>query len=82
MTGTSEGVIDGLSSATDFATLGYDAATGARLGLQRYNGPCNFADSATGLTLSPDGLRVYVTGRTDCPDWSISGDYATMAYPT
>jgi DNA-binding beta-propeller fold protein YncE len=82
VTGTSEGLIDGISTATDFATLGYDAATGARLGLQRYDGPCSFLDRATGLALSADGLRVYVTGRTDCPDWSISGDYATVAYPT
>jgi DNA-binding beta-propeller fold protein YncE len=82
VTGTSEGLIDGISSATDFATLAYDAVTGARLGLQRYDGPCGFLDRATGLALSPDGSRAYVTGRTDCPDLSTSGDFATVAYPT
>ncbi len=80
VTGTSEGVINGVSSATDFATVGYDAATGARLGLQRYNGPCNFLDRAIGLALSPDGSKVYVAGRTDCLDPDTSGDFATVAY--
>ena len=79
--GTSEGVINGVSSATDFATVGYDAATGTRLGLQRYNGPCNFLDRAIGLALSPDGSQVYVAGRTDCLDPDTSGDFATVAYP-
>ncbi len=81
VTGTSEGVINGVSSATDFATVGYDGATGTRLGVQRYNGPCNFLDRAIGLALSPDGSRVYVAGRTDCFDPDTSGDFATVAYP-
>src|SRR5262245_821759 len=81
VTGTSEGLAGGTSTGTDLATLAYGTATGVRLGLQRYDGPCGFQDTAVGLAVDPDGSSVYVAGRTDCPDPSISGDYATVAYP-
>jgi hypothetical protein len=81
VTGTSEGLVGGISTSTDLATLAYGTATGVRLGLQRYDGPCGFRDTAVGLAVDPNGSGVYVAGRTDCPDPSISGDYATVAYP-
>jgi WD40 repeat protein len=81
VTGTSEGLVNGVSSATDFATLAYDASTGTRLGLQRYDGPCGFVDTAVGLAIAPNGSNVYVTGGTGCFDPNTSGDIATIAYP-
>jgi WD40 repeat protein len=64
----------------DFATLAYDAATGSRLWLERYNGPGNDRDEAFGLGIAPDGSRLFVTGFSA---GSGSGyDYATIAYST
>jgi hypothetical protein len=69
----------GSTSKYDYATVAYDASTGADLWIARYNGPDNFADVAYALGVSPDGSEVFVTG-------SIAGsmsdveDYATVAY--
>jgi DNA-binding beta-propeller fold protein YncE len=82
VSGTSEGIIGGHSSATDIVTVGLDTAGGNQLGVRRYDGSCNFVDRATGLALSADGSRVFVTGKTDCLDPNTSGDFATIAYPS
>lgn len=58
----------------DYATIAYDASTGAQRWVARYEGvePHSY-DYAYSLGVSPDGTKVYVTGR--------SGDaYATVAY--
>jgi outer membrane protein assembly factor BamB len=62
----------------DYATIAHDASTGAKLWVQRYNGPGNFGDAATSLGVSPDGSRVFVTGSST----GVAGnpDYATIAY--
>jgi hypothetical protein len=78
VTGSSEGLVDGVSTVTDVATLAYDTATGARLGSRRYDGPCGFRDTAVGLAVDPTLPAVYVTGRTECPD--LSAAIATVAY--
>ena len=73
------GASPGKETRNDFATLQYDAATGAQQWLVRYNGPGTNDDEAVAIVTSPDGNTVYVTG------WSENGsdyglDYATVAY--
>jgi len=74
VTGSSQGA----TSGQDYATVAYNAATGARLWVKRYNGPANRADAAGSVAVSPGGTRVYVTGGSQ---GATSGqDYATVAY--
>ena len=50
------------SSPVDYATLAYDAVTGAQVWSASYNGAASRDDRASGLGVSLDGTRVYVTG--------------------
>lgn len=68
VTGTSVGI----TSGNDYVTIGYDASTGARSWIRRFNGLSNGEDDAAGLGVSPDGNVVYVTG--------ASQGSATIAY--
>jgi outer membrane protein assembly factor BamB len=69
------GMSVGATSDQDYATVAYRAATGARLWVQRYNGPANYIDEALSIAVSAD--RVFVTGYSA----GASGfDYATVAY--
>ncbi|MDP9329188.1 MAG: PQQ-binding-like beta-propeller repeat protein [Actinomycetota bacterium] len=68
----------GSTTADDHATVAYDASTGARLWVKRYNGPGNGYDDANALGVSPDGSKVFVTG--ESPGSSSNDDYATVAY--
>jgi putative pyrroloquinoline-quinone binding quinoprotein len=67
----------GRASGFDYATVAYDARTGARLWVSRYNGPGNDYDEAWALAASPGGRTVFVTG-TSAEATSL--DYATLAY--
>jgi outer membrane protein assembly factor BamB len=68
----------GSGTGFDYATIGYDTATGAQLWASRYNGPASGSDIARSVAVSPDGATVYVTGQSL---GSTSGfDYATVAY--
>jgi outer membrane protein assembly factor BamB len=69
VTGRSRGV----ATADDYATIAYDAVTGAQLWLARYKGPGNASDAANSIAVGPGGSRVFVTG-------SGGGSYATVAY--
>lgn len=61
----------------DFATLAYDASSGATAWEARYNGPLSAGDTPWALALSPAGDALYVTGSTQ----GVGGtDYLTVAY--
>jgi PQQ-like domain len=72
------GLSAGSGTGDDYATVAYDATSGARQWVKRYNGSANGADDAYDLAVSPDGSKAFVTGRS-----AGSGsdyDYATIAY--
>jgi hypothetical protein len=64
-------------SGQDYATVAYNAATGAQLWVKRYNGPGNGFDAATSAAAGPNG-NVYVTGTSD--GTTSQSDFATIAY--
>jgi DNA-binding beta-propeller fold protein YncE len=65
-------------SKGDYATIAYDAVTGAEVWIKRYDGPANTPDAASALAVSPDGTRVYVTGSSTGS--TTGSDYTTIAY--
>jgi DNA-binding beta-propeller fold protein YncE len=66
------------SSATDYATIAYDAFSGAISWVARYDGPGSGGDAAYAIAVSPDGASLFVTGESV----DSSTDYATVAYST
>jgi DNA-binding beta-propeller fold protein YncE len=72
------GVSAGTTTANDYVTIAYDAATGHKLWGARFNGPGNGNDGASSLAVSPDGAKVFVTGGSVGP--TTSDDYTTLAY--
>ncbi len=73
------GESDGAAGDRDFATVAYDAFTGATLWAERYNGPAGHDDYAAAVAMSPNGDRVFVTGSTGS-SFTTPGHYATIAY--
>jgi outer membrane protein assembly factor BamB len=65
---------DATSFNSDYLTVAYNAATGARLWTARYNG----LGSARAVAVSPDGSTVFVTGASSA--LGSGPDYATVAY--
>lgn len=72
-------------SRYDYATVAYNAVTGAQRWASRYNGRANGNDFASGVAVAPGGKSVYVTGgspnsttRTANP--FAHDDFATVAY--
>jgi DNA-binding beta-propeller fold protein YncE len=89
VTGLSDdGLIDGYGAqGRDYATVGYDAATGSELWVAHYDGPAGARDQAHAVAVTPDGASVIVTGHSDAgpsdtqpngPSW----DFVTIAYDT
>jgi hypothetical protein len=66
----------GLGSSDDYATIAYDAGTGASLWSRGYNGPGNGSDAAA--SVAANGSKVFVTGKSRGS--TSSDDYATIAY--
>jgi hypothetical protein len=75
VTGVSYG---GSTSSLDYATVAYEASTGAQLWVRRYKGPGNGDDQALALGVSSDGSKVFVTGVSYGA--ASSDDYATAVY--
>lgn len=63
---------------TDMVTIAYRASTGARIWLQRYDGPVGLDDSGIALAMNRAGTRVFVTGTSDSARTGY--DIATIAY--
>jgi DNA-binding beta-propeller fold protein YncE len=68
----------GSGTGYDYATVAYDASTGAKVWAQRYDGLGSAYDQAFGLAVSRDGAKVYVTGGST--SGTTGEDYATIAY--
>jgi hypothetical protein len=66
------------NSFSDYATIAYDAVTGLRIWLRRYDDPINGFDFAYALTLSPDATKLFVTG--SCDEIDTGTDFVTLAY--
>ena len=73
MTGQSQGV----STGDDAATIAYDASTGERLWIDRYDGPDGQNDGGIAIAASSDGTKVFVAGSDTA---SGASDFATIAY--
>jgi hypothetical protein len=66
-----------LVTAEDYATIAYNAATGAEIWVARYDGAAGF-DEATQVAADPNGGAVYITGQSS--GIGTSSDYATICY--
>jgi WD40 repeat protein len=65
------------SGSDDVATIAYRVSTGERIWVRR-RGPAGVQDFARGLTVSPDGVRVFITSTTERAD--SRSDVVTAAY--
>jgi sugar lactone lactonase YvrE len=69
----------GSSANADFATVAFAASTGTRLWSARYAGSAGGNDAPIAAGVSPDGSKVFVTGKS----WGGEAgkdDYVTVAY--
>jgi hypothetical protein len=75
VTGSSYG---GAATGDDYATIEYNAVTGARAWVRRHDGPAHGADRAQALAVAPDGSRVVVTGSSTAD--GTGANYVTISY--
>jgi len=66
------------SSPEDYATVAYNASTGAQLWVSTWNGPANLNDDVSAIGVTPDGSRVIVTGFNE--SYRRGDEYFTIAY--
>jgi hypothetical protein len=67
---------EGGARGRDYATLAYDAATGAPLWTRLYDGSADW-DATAGVALGPHGASVFVTGQS----WKADeADFVTIGY--
>ena len=69
----------GRGTGADYVTIAYDAGTGRRLWLRRYNGPAGGNDDPSAIAVSADGSDVFVAG-TSQGGPAAGSDFATVAY--
>jgi DNA-binding beta-propeller fold protein YncE len=62
----------------DFATVAYDASSGVRIAVARYDGEAGGQDRALSLAISPASGTVFVTGESDRLD--AGSEIVTLAY--
>ena len=74
VTGYSFGI---LTNNNEYATVAYNAETGAELWWVRYDSPGSKWDEAFALDVSPDSATVFVTGSSGDEE---ARDYVTLAY--
>ena len=74
------GASDAAGQSADVATLAYDAHTGSRRWIARYDGPAHQGDGGSDVESSPDGTKVFVTGLTYDSSVATDDDYLTLAY--
>jgi outer membrane protein assembly factor BamB len=74
---TGDSLLGPFAADADYATVAYDASTGTKLWVKRYDGPHHNYDVAVAASVSPDGSAVFVTGKSK---GSLDFDYATVAY--
>ena len=69
----------GSSGGYDYATVAYNAATGAQRWVKRYHGSASEDDEAYSVAVSPSGKAVFVTGSSEGTP-AGTYEYATVAY--
>jgi hypothetical protein len=68
----------GTGTGADYATVAYDASTGAEGWVTRYNAPDGGDDAGLAIGVAPDSTLLFVTGRTETGSAGIDG--TTVAY--
>ncbi len=74
------GLSDGAGSGVDYLTREYRASDGLALWGRRTNGTGNSLDAASGIAVSPDGKKVFVTGESVGPGPNFRFDFLTCAF--
>jgi PQQ-like domain len=69
----------GATSHRDYTTVAYDAPTGGRLWIRRFDGADGLRDQARALEVSPDGSTVVITGFSKRSSGVADTDVATVA---
>jgi hypothetical protein len=64
----------------DVATVSYDAATGARNWVSRFNGAGDVRDYGLDVVISPDSSKVFVVGQSGRDNAANYADFVTLAY--